>query len=146
MSRYLLGVVTQSLQDGKPAQRPIITSAIGCKWALLEFYMYARDNSHNVATLSYIEDDSRRFHTFKNIILLGRASNEAKPKPNAMRTEHVKKWNVDEEINAQTWTPSKKRHKVKTWRDYIIHEIDVCKVLDADFNVPRIHLMSHWVK
>jgi len=146
MSRYLLGVVTQSLQDGNPAQRPIITHATGCKWALLVFYMYARDNSHNVATFSYIEDASRRFHTFKNIILLGRAGKEAKPKPNAMRTELVKMWNVDEEINAQTWRPSKTRHQVKTWRDSIIHEIDVRKVLQADFNVSRIHLMSHWVK
>jgi len=146
MSRYLLGVVTQSLQDGNLAQRPIITRTIGCKWALLEFYMYAQDNSHNVATFSYIEDALRRFHTYKNVILLGRAGQEAKPKPNAMRTELVKKWKVDEEINAQTWMPSKKRHKVKTWRDYIIHGIDVWKVRDADFNIPRIHLMSHWVK
>jgi hypothetical protein len=71
MSRYLLEVVTQSLQDGNPAQRPIITRAIGCKWALLEFYMYARDNSHDVATLSYIEDALGHSHTFKNITLLG---------------------------------------------------------------------------
>jgi len=83
MSQYLLGVVTQSLQDGNLAQRPIITRAIGCKWALLEFNMYARDNSHDVATLSYIEDASHRFHSFKNVILLGRAGKEAKPKPNA---------------------------------------------------------------
>jgi len=41
MSRYLLGVVTQSLRGGSPAQRPIIHRAIECTRALLEFYMYA---------------------------------------------------------------------------------------------------------
>jgi hypothetical protein len=32
------------------------------------------------------------------------------------------------------------------WRDYISHEIDVSKQLDADFNCPKIHLMSHWAE
>jgi len=31
-------------------------------------------------------------------------------------------------------------------RDYISREIDVSKELDADFNFPKIHLMSHWVE
>jgi hypothetical protein len=30
-------------------------------------------------------------------------------------------------------------------RDYIRHEIDVSKELDADFNFLKIHSMSHWV-
>jgi hypothetical protein len=41
ISRYLHGVVTQSLQGGSPAQRPIFNRAIECTRALLEFYMYA---------------------------------------------------------------------------------------------------------
>jgi hypothetical protein len=39
MSRYLLGVVTQSLQGGSPAERPIFNHAIECTRALLAFYM-----------------------------------------------------------------------------------------------------------
>jgi len=58
----------------------------------------------------------------------------------------VKKRNVDEETNAETWTPSRKRREMNAWRDYISHEIDVSKELDADFNFPKIHLMSHWVE
>jgi len=65
---------------------------------------------------------------------------------NALRTELVKKRKVDEETNAETWTLSKKRREMNAWRDYISHEIDVSKELDADFNLPEIHLMSHWVK
>jgi hypothetical protein len=53
---------------------------------------------------------------------------------------------VDEETYAETWTPSKKRREMNAWRDYISHKIDVSKKLDADFNFPKIHLMSHWVK
>jgi hypothetical protein len=54
MSQYLLGVVTQSLRGGSPAQSPIFNRAIECPWALLEFYMYARYKSHDDATLSYM--------------------------------------------------------------------------------------------
>jgi len=71
MSRYLRGVVTQSLRGGNPAQHPIFNRAIECTWALLEFDMYARYKSYNGATLSYMEDALHRFHTFKDVFLLG---------------------------------------------------------------------------
>jgi len=146
MSRYLLGVVTQSLRGGSPTQHPVFNHAIECTWALLEFYMYARYKSHDDATLSYMEDALHRFHTFKEVFLLGRAGKKAKAKANTLRTELVKKRKVDEETNAETWTLSKKQREMHAWRDYISHEIDDSKVLDADFNFPKIHLMSHWVE
>ena len=93
-----------------------------------------------------MQDTLHRFHTLKDIFLLGRAGKKAKAKANALRTELVKKRKVDEETNAETWTPSKKRREMNAWRDYISHEIDVSKELDADFNFPKIHLMSHWVE
>jgi hypothetical protein len=114
MSRYLLGVVTQSLRGGSPAQCPISNRAIECTQALLEIYMYAPYKSHDDATLSYMEDLLCRFHTFKDVFLLGRARNKAKAKANALRTELVKKRNVGEETNAETWTPSKKWRKLNT--------------------------------
>jgi len=58
----------------------------------------------------------------------------------------VKKQKVDKETNAETWTPSKKRREMNAWRDFISHEIDFSKELDADFNFQKIHLMSHWVE
>jgi hypothetical protein len=146
MSRYLLGVVTQSLRGRSPTQRPIVNHAIECTRALLEFYMYARYKSHNDATLSYMEDALRRFHTLKDVFLLGRAGKKAKAKANALRTELVKKRKVHEETNAEAWTPSKKRREMNAWRDYNSHEIDVSKELDADFNFPKIHLLSDWVE
>jgi hypothetical protein len=72
--------------------------------------MYARYQSHDDATLSYLDDALCRFHTFKDVFLLGRAVIKAKDKANALRTELVKKQTVDEETNAETWTPTKKRH------------------------------------
>jgi len=71
MSRYLLGVVTQSLRGGSPAQYPKFNHAIECMWALLEFYMYAGYTSHDDATLSYMEDALHRSHTIKDVFLLG---------------------------------------------------------------------------
>jgi len=146
MSRYLLGVVTQSLRGGSPTQRPILNRAIECTLVLLEFYMYAEYKSHDDATLSYMEDALCRFHTFKDVFLLGRAGKKAKAKAKALRTELVKKRKVDEETNIETWTPSKKRREMNTWRNYISHKVDVSKELDADFNFPKIHLISHWVE
>jgi hypothetical protein len=35
---------------------------------------------------------------------------------------------------------------MNTCRDYISHKIDVFKELDADFNFPKIYLISHWVE
>jgi len=35
---------------------------------------------------------------------------------------------------------------MNAWRNYINHGIDVSKELDADFNIPKIHLISHWVE
>jgi hypothetical protein len=144
--QYLLGVVTQSLQGRCPTQRPIFNHAIDCTRALLEFYIYARYQCHNDATLSYMEDALCRIHTFQEVFLLGRAGKKAKAKANALRTELVKKRKVGEERTAETWKPSKKPREMNTWRDYIIHKMDVSKELDADFNCPKIHLMSHWVE
>jgi len=84
-----------------------------------------------------------RFHTFKDVFLLGGASEKAKGRANALRPELVQKQTVDGETNAEPWTPSKKRRKMNAWQDYISHEVDISQGLDADFNFPMIHLMSH---
>ena len=101
MSRDLLGVVTQSLRSASPAQRPIFIHPIECTRVLLGFYMYAQYKHHNDATLSYMEDALRCFHTFKDGFLLGRAGKKAKVKANALRTELVKKRKVDTETNVE---------------------------------------------
>jgi hypothetical protein len=91
-------------------------------------------------------DALHRVHTFKDVFLLGQAGKKAKAKANALRMELVKKRMVDEETNAEIWVPSKKRRELNTWWDNISHEIDVSKELDADFNFPKIHLISHCVE
>jgi hypothetical protein len=35
---------------------------------------------------------------------------------------------------------------MNAWRDYISHEVDVSKELDADFDFRKIHMMSHGVE
>ena len=91
MSRYLLGVVTQSLRGGNPAQRPIFNCVIECTQPLLEIYMYAQYESHHDATLGYMEATLRHFHFFIDVFLLGRAGKKVKAKANALITELVKK-------------------------------------------------------
>jgi len=93
-----------------------------------------------------MEDTLSCFHTFKDVFLLWRAGKEPKAKANALRTELLKKRKVDEETNAETWTPSKMWREMNAWRDYISHGIDHSKELDADSNSPKIHIMSHRVE
>ena len=59
-----------------------------------------------------MEDALHRCHCIKDVIILGRASKKGKAKANALSMEHVKKRKVAKETNADTWTPSKKRHEI----------------------------------
>jgi hypothetical protein len=56
----------------------------------------------------------------------------------------VKKRQVDEKTNSDSWTPFNMRREMNAWRDYISHAIDISKELDADYNFPKIHWVSHW--
>jgi hypothetical protein len=78
--------------------------------------------------------------------LLGQAGKKVKAQANALTTVLIKKRKVDKETDAETWTLSKKWHKMNDWKDYDSHEIHVSKELDPDFNILKIHLMSLWVK
>ena len=82
----LLGVVTQSLRGGNPAQRPIFSWAQECAQALLQLYMYARYKSHDDATLSYMEDALHCVHRFKDVFLVRRVGKQAKAKASTLRT------------------------------------------------------------
>jgi hypothetical protein len=108
--------------------------------------MYVQYKSHNDATLIYMDNTLSHYRTLKMVFLIWRADHKAKTKANAMRTELVKKQQVDNETNAEFWTHSKKRHKMNAWREIITCERDVSKEFDSDFNVLKIHLMSHWVE
>jgi len=143
MSWYLPRVATQTLRGSSPAQCPILNHAIECIQALLEFYMYARYKSHDDATLSYLEDAMGRFYTFKDVFLLRLVGKIVQAEANALRLILMKKWKIDEETNAETWTLSKRPHELNAWRDYISDELDVSKEFDADYNFPKIHVMSH---
>jgi len=33
---------------------------------------------------------------------------------------------------------------MNVWQDHISPQVDISKELDANFNFPKIHLMSHW--
>jgi hypothetical protein len=78
MTRYLLGVVTQSLPEGCSAQRPLFNCAIEYTRALLEFDMYARYKSYDDATLINMEDALHCFPILKDVFLLGHAGEKAK--------------------------------------------------------------------
>jgi hypothetical protein len=115
LSRYLLGVETLSLHGGSTAEHPIYNRSTECVWAFLEFHMYAQNQSHNDAMLSYKEDSLHHFHTLKDNFLLGRAGTKGKAKANALSTELVKKRNVNEDTNAKTWMRSWKRFEMNAW-------------------------------
>ena len=144
MSRYLHRVVSQYLQWGSPTRHPIFNCAIDCTLALLEFFMYARNKSHDHATLSYMADALHGCYIFNDVFLLERPGKYVKAIANALRMELVKKRKVDEETNVDPWTPSTKQREMNAWLEYIRHKMDISNQLDAEFNFPMIHVMSHW--
>jgi hypothetical protein len=89
-------------QGGSPTQCPIFYDTIECTWALLEFDMCTRYKSHNDASLSFMENALRHYHTFSEVFILRQAGQMAKAKANALRMELVKKRKVDKETNAET--------------------------------------------
>jgi hypothetical protein len=89
MSRYLLGVVAQSLRGGSPAHCPKFNCATECTQVLLEIYLDARYKSHDNSKLSCMKDALLRFNTFKELFSLRRAGKQAKAKANALRMELV---------------------------------------------------------
>jgi hypothetical protein len=58
----------------------------------------------------------------------------------------VKKRNLAKETNSEPWTAANKRYISNPWWDYTNKETDISMELDADFNMPKIHLMSHWAE
>jgi len=108
--------------------------------------MYARYKSHGDATLSYLQDALRRFHKFQDVFLLAQAGKIAKAKADSWSMEVVEMRMVDKETLGITWTLSKKWCKMNAWREYLSHEVDGSKELDAKLNFPKIHLMSHSVR
>jgi len=108
--------------------------------------MYAQYTSHDDATFSYMEDALRHVDTMKVVFLLERDGIIPKAIANALRRELVKKQKVDKETTAISWTQSEKWREMNAVRDDISHRIDVSQELDATFNFPKIHLMSHCVK
>jgi hypothetical protein len=79
--------------------------------------MYPQYKSHDDATLSYIEDALPHYHTFKYVLLLGRAGKMANAKPNPLRTKLLKTEIMHEETYAETGTLSETRHELDFWRD-----------------------------
>jgi len=58
----------------------------------------------------------------------------------------VKKRKVNKATYADFWTTSKKQRKMNAWQEYGSHEMNSSKELDADFNFPKIQLISNWAK
>jgi len=86
------------------------------------------------------------FSHFQRCFLTQASQAKCEPQANTLGTELVKKRKVDKETNAETLMPSKQRREMDGWWDYVSHEIDVSKEFDANFNFPKIHLISHWVE
>ena len=69
ITRYLVGVTRNALQNPAPAEKAPFESAVECTCALVEFYMYCQYESHNEDTLNLMENALRRFHNTKGIFL-----------------------------------------------------------------------------
>jgi hypothetical protein len=108
--------------------------------------MYARYNSQDDATLSYIEDALHHFQTINDVFLLRRTFTKENVKLNALKTELVNQRKEDEETNAETWMLSMMRCKMTARGDYTSHKTDISKELDTNINFRNIHSVSDWAE
>ncbi|KAF8241305.1 hypothetical protein K440DRAFT_573461 [Wilcoxina mikolae CBS 423.85] len=69
MSRFLLAVIINALRCANASEQRTFDDAIQCTRALLEFYHYCRNPSHDKDTLNLMDDALRRFHNFKHVFL-----------------------------------------------------------------------------
>jgi hypothetical protein len=76
MSRYLLAVITNALRCPNASEKQTFEDAIQCTQALLEFYHYCQNPSHDEDTLNPMDDALHRFHNFKLVFLKYQAHNK----------------------------------------------------------------------
>jgi len=93
-----------------------------------------------------MEGTLRYIPSSKDVFLLGLAGKKAKVKAHGFRTSLLKKQIVADKTSYDSWKPSMKQRETNAWWDYISHQIDVSKELDADVVFPKIQVMSHWVQ
>ena len=96
--------------------------------------------------MSYMKDALQRFHSTKDVSLGGRVGKRARAKAGNLRTELIRKRKADEELRAESLTPTQRWREYNEWQGYINSEVEMSKEGDAHFNFIKIHLMSHFAE
>jgi hypothetical protein len=73
MTRFLVGVVRNTLQDPSPSQRSVFDRVVECSRSLIEFYFYCQYDSHDDEKLDLMDHALRRFHDSKDVFQQFRA-------------------------------------------------------------------------
>jgi hypothetical protein len=145
MSRFLVSVLSNALRCPEYHERADFNDAIECTRALLDFYMYCRYPSHDDDTLNLMDDALSRFHTHKPVFLKYRASKRTTAESRALRKELIEE--RDHELaNHQSESASARDRRAKRWNDYIHSEVAQLLEGGSDFNLPKLHLLTHFRK
>jgi hypothetical protein len=145
MSRFLVSVLSNALRCPEHHERADFNDAIECTRALLDFYMYCRYPSHDDDTLNLMDDALRRFHNHKPVFLKYRASKRTTAESRALRKELIEE--RDHELaNHQSESASARDRRAKRWNDYIQSEVAQLLEGGSDFNLPKLHLLTHFRK
>ena len=100
MTRFLVEVTYNALQNPAPAEKVGFESAIECTYALIEFYMYCQYESHDEDTLNLMESALCPFHNTKGVILQFRVGKRLAAKGKDKRTELWKERNAELKANS----------------------------------------------
>jgi hypothetical protein len=143
ISRYLLGVVTNTLRSPSPLEKPIFDNVIQCTRALLEFYLYCRYPTHNTETLDLMDQCLRWFHKYKSVFLQFRPYKKATQQCKQL----LKNLNSERDIDMEKYqnlTATQRKLRLDEWNEWIKSEVENKLEEDSSFNFPKLHLMSHF--
>lgn len=143
MTRFLVGVVRNTLRDPTPKQREAFERVVECTRSLIEFYFYAQYDSHDEETLDLMDNALCCFHDTKGVFQQFRAGKRLTAEANKRRKELCAE--RDTELEAHKGKSAAFRHRIQeTWKSIIESEMAEYIEDGSDFNFPKIHLMQHF--
>jgi hypothetical protein len=141
MSRFLVGVLANSLRGGRGAQRPVFKQAVLCTRALIEFYLYCQYPVHDRVSLDSMRASLDCFRANCSVFSNARAHKKDRE---AARAEQQRLIRLREaEIKKAKSTAAKSRIRSSHNRDIAI-KVRELRVQNANFNLPKIHQINHF--
>ena len=150
MAHFLLVVLTVTLRFGSRnsdyntptgAEKKKFDTAIQCTRNLIDFYLYSTYERHDDDTIRLMKHALDSFHQFKDAFLRHRELVAARNASSLARAEA----NEGKQNFLGDSTGAERRRREAEWKRYVEQEANDAWEKAAHFNLPKMHLMQHFV-